>query len=331
MKSRVPVANEPVNYYYYLRMIKKAERVRAFQSAIRASVRADDVVVEIGSGLGTYSFFAAQSVAKRVYAIERERVIEVAQELAARNGLSERITFIRADSADLVLPEKADVLILEDFSSLFLRRGLEELVRDALERHVKEGAIILPHAVSLNLAPVGDEALWHGVLNLEDERYHLYGLDLRVLREMMLASPHVRQIELDALLAAPQVFKTVVLNQQDSFLFDEVLSATVTRAGMMHGLAGWFDLALTNEVRLSNAPTSSDSVWHQVFFPFTTPLPVRAGEVVHLRLSCARSSTTRDLWWTWQASAPSGSAHNCSFQGIPFRPSPLDVPAGSVG
>src|SRR4249919_901777 len=111
MNNGVRTADEPVNYYYYLGMIKKAERIRAFQSAIQTSVRKDDVVVEIGAGLGTYSFFAARSGARRVYAIERERVIEVAEQLAAKNGLTERIEFIRSDSTETTLPEQADVLI----------------------------------------------------------------------------------------------------------------------------------------------------------------------------------------------------------------------------
>jgi precorrin-6B methylase 2 len=329
MKNGVPVADEPVNYYY-LGMIKKAKRIRAFQSAIRASVRPDNVVVEIGSGLGTYSFFAVQSSARRVYAIEPERVIEVAENIATKKDLSERITLIRGDSTEVVLPEQADVLVFEDFSSLFLRRGLEELVRDALDGHLKDGGIVLPHAVSLHLAPVGDRSLWNDVLKLEDERYQLYGLDMSVLREMMLASPHVRKIEPEALLADPQVFKTIVLKQQDSYLFDEVLSARISRSGVMYGLVGWFDLMLTNDVRLSNAPTSHESVWRPGVLPLANPLHVTEGELVTLGLSCARSSQMRDLWWTWQGSATSGFAHNCSFQGIPFRPNDLDGHADKV-
>jgi precorrin-6B methylase 2 len=322
-------SDESVNYYYYLGMIKKAERIRAFESAIQATVHEDDVVVEIGSGLGTYSFFAARSGARRVYAIERERVSEVAEELAAKNGLADRIAFIRADSKETTLPEPADVLIIEDFSSLFLRRGLEELVRDTFARHLKPDARTVPHAVSLYVAPVGDPSLWHSVLNLEADGYQLYGLDLTVLREMMLASPHVRKIEPDALLAAPTAFKTIVLKQQQSYLFDEVLTVVITGSGTMYGLGGWFDLMLTDSIRLSNAP-GSDSVWLQVYFPFASPLKVTAGEVVKLRLSCARSSQTRDLWWTWQASATSGSAHNCSFQGVTFRRGPSGHPGAIV-
>jgi protein arginine N-methyltransferase 1 len=283
------------------------------------------VVVEIGAGLGTYSFFAARSGARRVYGIEREGVIRVAEELAARNGLAGHITFVRGDSTEVVLPEKADVLVLEDFSSLFLRRGLEEVVRDALDRHLREGGIVIPQAVSLCIAPVGDAALWKGLLNLEDESYRLYGLDLGLLRQMMLDNPHVRAIEAQSLLADPVIFKTIELKQAQSYLFDEVVAVKIVRSGTMYGLAGWFDLTLTPDVVLSNAPANPESVWRQVFFPFSNPLTVTEGETVTLRLSCARSSGTRDIWWTWQAAAASGSAFNCSFQGIPFRADQQDA------
>ncbi len=42
------VGDETVNYYYYLSLIKAKERIRAFQAALRSSVRNGDVVVEIG-------------------------------------------------------------------------------------------------------------------------------------------------------------------------------------------------------------------------------------------------------------------------------------------
>ena len=324
------VGDETVNYYYYLSLIKAKERIRAFQSALRSCVRNGDVVVEIGSGLGTYSFFAAQSGAARVYGIEKERVVQVAEELAARNGLARQITFVRALSTEIVLPEKGDVLVLEDFSSLFLRRGLEELVRDALDRHLKEGGIVIPHAVSLFVAPVGDESVWKGLLNLEDESYQLYGLDLGLLRTMMLDSPHVRQIEPQALLAEPITVKTIELKEAQTYLFDEVLEVRIVRSGTVYGLAGWFDLTLTKDVLLSNAPGNPESVWRQAFFPFSNPLQVTEGETVTLRLACARSARTRDIWWTWQGSAASGSAYNSSFQGIPFRPSQVEADAGSL-
>jgi len=330
MKNVTPAADETVNYYYYLGMVKRVERLRAFEAAIQATVRPGDVVVEIGAGLGTYSFFAARCGAGQVYAIERERVIEVAQEIAARNGLADRVTFIRGDSTDVELPEKADVLIIEDFSSLFLRRGLEETVRDALARHLKPGGTVLPAGVTLHLAPVGDPELRRSVLTLEDESYRVCGLDLGVMRDMMLGSPHVRKVEPESLLATPQMFRRLALDQPEGYLFDAVVSVPITRTGTMDGIVAWFDLELTSTIGLSNAPSCSDSLWRQVFFPFPHPLEVVAGETIILRLSCTRSARTRDLWWRWEGSAAAGLTYSSSFQGIAFRPSQLDPQARPI-
>ena len=96
------VGDDTVNYYYYLGLIGAKERITAFQSALRSCVRIGDVVVEIGAGLGTYSFFAARSGARRVYAIEKERVIHVAEALAVRNGLAARLTFLQANSTEIM-------------------------------------------------------------------------------------------------------------------------------------------------------------------------------------------------------------------------------------
>jgi protein arginine N-methyltransferase 1 len=284
--------------------------------------------VEIGAGLGTYSFFAAQAGAKRVYGIEKERVVQVAEKLAARNGLTEQVTFVEGYSTEVTLPEKGDVLIMEDFSSLFVRRGVEELMRDALERHLKKDCIVIPQAVSLYVAPVEDAQLWKSCLNLEDENYRLYGLDLGVLREMMLDSPHVRKIQPPALLAEPVPFKTIDLKQTQSYLFDEVLRVKLDRSGTMHGLAAWFDLSLTPSLVLSNAPSNPESTWGQIFFPFSNPLKAEEGETITVRLACARSSRTRDIWWTWQTSAASGLADNRSFQGIALRNLEVHTPEG---
>jgi hypothetical protein len=312
------VRDETVDYYYYLKMIGSKQRVSAFQCALQSVIRQGDVVVEVGAGLGTYSLFAAQSGARRVYAIEKERVIYLARELAVRNGLAERITFVKGDSTGVTLPEKADVLVLENFSSLFVRRGVEEIVRDALDRHLKKDGSIIPRGVSIFVAPMEDRQLWKSCLSLEDDSYRLYGLDLSVLREMMLESPHVGRIDPQSLLSEPQNLKAIDFKQTETYLFDEVISVRINRSGTMYGLAGWFDLKLTESLVLSNAPENPESTWEQVFFPIARPMPVAAGETMTLRLSCARSSRTRDVWWTWQASAASGLADHRSFQGIAF-------------
>jgi len=74
----------------------------------------------------------------------------------------------------------------------------------------------IPQAVSLYVAPVGDFEVWKTCLTLEDIGYRLYGLDLMILRQMALDSPHVRRISVEALLAEPLALKTIELKQTSS-------------------------------------------------------------------------------------------------------------------
>ena len=57
----------------HIRMLNDRTRTSAFQRAIHASVTADDVVVDIGTGTGVLAATAALAGARRVYAIEQNR------------------------------------------------------------------------------------------------------------------------------------------------------------------------------------------------------------------------------------------------------------------
>jgi protein arginine N-methyltransferase 1 len=67
---------------YYRGMLIQRSRVEAFRRAIHAAVRPGDRVLEIGSGLGTYAFFAAEAGASKVWAVEGAPIISVAKTLA---------------------------------------------------------------------------------------------------------------------------------------------------------------------------------------------------------------------------------------------------------
>src|SRR5579863_2992981 len=110
----------------YQLMLMDEPRIRRYEQAIRVSVKPGDVVVDIGSAMGTFSLFAAQAGARHVYGIEVERIVDVAREAAASAGLADRVTFIEGYSTDVTLPEPADVVLYEDFTSLLLHASVGE-------------------------------------------------------------------------------------------------------------------------------------------------------------------------------------------------------------
>src|SRR6266498_2113357 len=92
-------------------MIANKVRTDAYAQALRQTVKPGSVVLDLGTGTGIWALLACQFGAHKVYAIEQSDVIQVAREIAAANGYSERIEFIQELSTRVTLPEKADVLV----------------------------------------------------------------------------------------------------------------------------------------------------------------------------------------------------------------------------
>src|SRR5438128_170589 len=103
---------------YHARLVGDPHRVDAYDRAIRRLVRPGDVVLDLGAGTGLLSMLAARRGA-RVHAIESTAVVDLAEELIARNGLRDRITLHRADARSLEPVEPVD-LVISDFLGSFL-------------------------------------------------------------------------------------------------------------------------------------------------------------------------------------------------------------------
>src|SRR5262249_32649891 len=97
-------------------MLADAVRVGGFRKALESLVKKDDVVVDVGSGSGILSFFAARAGAAKVFGLETTRLVDDARRLAQENRLDEVVEFIQCDAGALT-PDKigtpADVLIGE--------------------------------------------------------------------------------------------------------------------------------------------------------------------------------------------------------------------------
>jgi hypothetical protein len=162
---------------YYRGMLIQQSRIEAFRRAIQATVRPGDRVLEIGAGLGTYSFFAAQAGAARVWAVEGGPIVSVARTLARLNGLGDRVEFLRGWYPGVAIPGPVDVLIFEDYDPRLIDgwtyRVLAALHRDVLRPDTR----ILPARARLYLAPVFLPEVWPMVGPLSGADDRRYGLD----------------------------------------------------------------------------------------------------------------------------------------------------------
>jgi predicted RNA methylase len=139
---------------YHARMLRDRVHVAAYRDALMKLVRPGDVVIDLGTGTGILACFACQAGARKVYAIERGRIAELARRLIAANGFSDRITVVEGESSSVSLPERADLLVTETLWNFGIGAGMLAAVADARSRLLVEGARIVPSDLELYVAPI---------------------------------------------------------------------------------------------------------------------------------------------------------------------------------
>lgn len=285
---------------HYRRILDDRVRVLAFERAIAAVVRPGDVVLDLGCALGNFSVFACRSGAARVYAVEAEPAIEVARRVIADNGCSDRVRFLRGRSTELEPPERARVVIFEDFVTSLLSPGVVRTLRDAATRWLEPGGVLLPGRARLWLAPVEDPVAYADLDRFAAAGHRAYGLDVSATRPPAFARAYGRFLEAGCLLTAPLAAGQVDLKTVEQAALRVSSRATAVRSAAVHGLALWFELDLGGEW-LGTGPLTPRTAWAQVFLPLAAPLVVDRGD--ELEVACEAAPFADDLVWQWSVAA----------------------------
>ncbi|MFA4839790.1 MAG: class I SAM-dependent methyltransferase [Candidatus Neomarinimicrobiota bacterium] len=299
-------------------LLDDRRRIEAFQSAIGELVHADSIVAEIGTALGTYSFFSAKAGAKTVYAIEMAPVIKVAREIAKRNKLDDKITFIHKKSTNVRLSECVDFIIMEDYSPFFLYDGLPQTLRDARKRFLKPGGKFIPNTILPKIA-VAESAGLHNSLNLwRKENNRLYGIDWSDTTRILFNQPCYAERHPTRLLTDGSLIRTIDLSRDDNFTFDFSAIQHANDSGTIHGLIGWWDCWFTPTQFFSNAPNAPSNTWGQWFFPFQQPVQVTKGESIKVNIAALESQKSDQLNFKWSVETESMRLEQNTFDGSLF-------------
>jgi protein arginine N-methyltransferase 1 len=279
----------------YGSMVADRIRVNAYVEALRQTVREGACVVEIGTGPGIFAVVACQMGASRVYAIEPSTIIQVAREVAAANGCADKIEFFEEFSDRVTLPIRADV-ILSDLRGVLplFQRHIPAIV-DARRRFLAPGGTLIPRRDMLWAALVEAPEPYNGLVDPWDRNQ--LGQDLSAARCLAVNNiPRVR-LTRDQLLSAHQLWATLDYRTVESFDVKGDLEWRVKRKGTGHGILVWFDADLAEGVGFSNAPSEPKTIYGSVFFPWTHPVSLEAGQVVAVCLEA--KFVADDYVWRW--------------------------------
>lgn len=284
---------------YHRGLLDDPWRMDAFDRALRALVRPGDVVLDLGCGTGVLALLAARRGAARVHAVESTPVAGLATALARRNGLADRVHVHRADALSLSPVEPVDLIVSDFLGRFVVDDGMLPVVA-AAGRWLAPGGRFCPSRVVLRLAPVADVRL--RAIDLFHEPYR--GFDLTPALPYALNYAYHAQLAPEAVLAPPVDYHTLTLPFPDGAppRFDCRCVFRAARAGLLRGLAGWFEATLAPDVVLDTGP-GHETHWGQYLFPLP-PTPVAAGDTIDARLWLEEGPD--DLVWRWEGAVFEG-------------------------
>ncbi len=279
----------------YGSMIADRVRVEAYAEALRKTVSKGSVVVEIGTGPGIFAVLACQAGAASVYAIESGEIIQVAREVAAANGCADKIEFFEELSNRVTLPVRADV-VLSDLRGVlpFFQRHIPAIV-DARRRFLAPAGTMIPRK-DLLWAAIVEAPKTYGEL-VDPWEQNPFGQNLSPARLLAVNNVQKVRVNLDQLLTGRKLWTTVDYASIENHDVRGNLEWTVERAGTGHGMVVWFDADLAEGTSFSNAPGAPETIYGSLFFPWTRPVPLVAGQTVCASL--AAKLVESEYVWRW--------------------------------
>lgn len=280
----------------YGRMIADHVRMDAYMQALSQAVEPGAVVVDLGTGTGIFALQACRLGARRVYAIEPDDAIQVARDMAAANGFAERIQCLQKLSTQVTLPEPADVIISDLRGVLPLFGQHLPSIMDARHRLLATDGTLIPQRDTLWAAIVASPDLYRHHLSSWDA--NRYDFDTQAARQIVINTWCKARITPEQLLVEPQSWATLDYPTLTGADVSAEMDWIITRPGVAHGLAVWFDSTLLQGVEFSNAPRAPELIYSNAFFPWQEPVALAAGDTVRLVLQA--DLVGEDYVWRWQ-------------------------------
>lgn len=283
---------------WHFPMLADAARNQAYETAIAKAAQDAALTLDIGTGSGLLSLFAARSGKGRVVACEAHPMIaEAAQDIVARNTLADRIQVIAKRSTELDaekdLGGRADLVVSEVLDAGLLGEGVLATLRDALQRLAKPGAKVIP-----GFADVHVQALSLPQQRQVNPLKTIAGFDLSPFDRFRNRAGHstlrLEHVAHQALSAPTTLQRVDFRNPPDwSTPLQQRVTLPIIADGNVQAFALWFTLWLDEQTAVSTGPASLShglpcmDHWGQAILWQAEDRAVRAGDSLAADFICA--------------------------------------------
>lgn len=153
-KDDLFAAHMPGVLHYHQSMLSDGVRNKFLAEAIERYVTPDTSFLDVGAGTGVWAILAAKLGAKRVVAIEIEEcLIPLIYKHAQENGVANKIEIIHANSDDVKIRGKFDVIVSELFGGDALGEATIKSFINIREKFLAPNGVLIPQKLATLAVP----------------------------------------------------------------------------------------------------------------------------------------------------------------------------------
>ncbi|KAK8854056.1 hypothetical protein M9Y10_016606 [Tritrichomonas musculus] len=266
-------------------MIDDKYRTLTYCKAIEsnASYFKDKVVLDVGSGTGILSLFAARSGAKKVYAVECNQIGYLSEAIIRDNHFENIITVIHGRLEEIEVPEKVDIIVSEWMGYSLYYELMLPFVLIARDKYLNPKGSILPSRATLYLSAIQDVEYRYVYINFWDS---VYGFDFSRMKKKCLTEPVVDVIDKWQILTNSQVISEINIHTCDKNVcfFKSPFDLIVNSNDPFTAFSLWFDVFFEdfqNHFTLSTSPFKKRTHWKQTQLYLDEIIDVNKGDHIH--------------------------------------------------
>ncbi|KAF3854541.1 hypothetical protein F7725_022596 [Dissostichus mawsoni] len=295
MTSRDYYFDSYAHFGIHEEMLKDEVRTLTYRNAMYHNKHAfkDKIVLDVGSGTGILSMFAAKAGAKHVYGVRRvsfqqsvimlgltscshciecSSISEYSERIIKSNHLDSVITIFKGKVEEVELPvEKVDIIISEWMGYSLFYESMLNTVIFARDKWLKPGGLMFPDRASLYVVAIEDR-------QYKDFKIHwwenVYGFDMTCIRNVAMREPLV---DVGTKTGGDQRLPRQVKTEDLSFT--SAFCLQIQRNDYIHALVTYFHIEFT-KCHKKTAPDAQYTHWKQTVFYLEDYLTVRRGEEI---------------------------------------------------
>uniref|UniRef100_A0AAR2LLJ2 type I protein arginine methyltransferase n=1 Tax=Pygocentrus nattereri TaxID=42514 RepID=A0AAR2LLJ2_PYGNA len=306
MTSRDYYFDSYAHFGIHEEMLKDEVRTLTYRNSMyhNKHVFKDKIVLDVGSGTGILSMFAAKAGAKHVYGIECSSISEYSEKIIKANHLDNVITIFKGKVEETELPvDEVDIIISEWMGYCLFYESMLNTVIYARDKWLKPGGLMFPDRAALYIVAIEDR-------QYKDFKIHwwenVYGFDMTCIRNVAMKEPLVDIVDQKQVVTNACLIKEVDIYtvKPEDLSFTSTFCLQIQRNDYVHALVTYFNIEFTKchkKTGFSTAPDAPYTHWKQTVFYLEEYLTVKRGEeIVGTVAMRPNEKNARDLDFTFE-------------------------------